>query len=63
MTNIKNTPSSQTPQMRRRNIALALVLALFAASLAASVFIWRYAHNQPAIPQGGSYGATYEIQK
>ncbi len=63
MTHVKNTPHTPSPQVRRRNIALALVLAVFAASLAASVFIWRYAHNQPAIPQGGSYGATYQIQK
>ena len=63
MSKANPTPYTITPQMRRRNIALALVLVVFAASLAASVFIWRYAHNQPAIPQGGTYGATYQIQQ
>lgn len=57
------TPTVVTPELRRRNVVLAWVLAAFALSLSASVFIWRYSHNQPAIPQGGSYGATYQIQK
>lgn len=51
-----------TPALRRRNLLLALGLVVFAFCVAASVFVWRYSHNQPAIPQGGSYGATYEIQ-
>jgi len=51
-----------TPQLRRRNLVLAWVLVAFAFSVAASVFVWRYSHNQPAIPQGGSYGQTYNIQ-
>lgn len=55
--------STQAAQLRRRNIALALGLAAFALMLSASVFVWRYSHNQPAIPQGGTYGATYQIQK
>ena len=62
MSKVNNTLQPISPQVRRRNIALALVLAVFAASLAASVFIWRYAHNQPVIPQGGTYGATYQVQ-
>jgi len=52
-----------TPALRRRNLILAWTLLVFACSLAMSVFVWRYAHHQPAIPQGGSYGATYEIQR
>ncbi|RYG59913.1 MAG: hypothetical protein EON60_08995 [Alphaproteobacteria bacterium] len=52
-----------TPQLRRRNIMLAVALLVFAFSLAATVFVWRYSHHQPAIPQGGSYGQTYNIQK
>lgn len=51
------------PALRRKNIMLAVVLLVFAFALATSVFIWRYQHNQPAIPQGGSYGATYQIQQ
>lgn len=51
------------PKLRRRNVVLGVVLFVYGCSLAASVFVWRYAHNQPAIPQGGSYGATYQIQK
>ena len=52
-----------TPELRRRNVITAWLLVFFAFSVAASVFIYRYSHNQPAIPQGGSYGATYQIQK
>lgn len=52
-----------TPELRRKNLILAVVLLVFAFGLAASVFVWRYAHNQTAIPQGGSYGATYQIQQ
>ncbi len=52
-----------TPALRRRNLMLALGLVVFAISVATSVFVWRYSHHQPAIPQGGSYGATYQIQK
>ncbi len=51
-----------TPQLRRRNIMLAIGLLVFAFTLATTVFIWRYSHHQPAIPQGGSYGQTYNIQ-
>ncbi|RYG59801.1 MAG: hypothetical protein EON60_09305 [Alphaproteobacteria bacterium] len=51
-----------TPQLRRRNILLAVGLLVFAFSLATTVFVWRYSHHQPAIPQGGSYGQTYNIQ-
>lgn len=57
------TKAKNPHPMRRRNIALAIALLVFALSLAASVFIWRYAHHQPAIPQGGSYGATYQVQQ
>ena len=56
------TLTELTPQLRRRNLALAAALLVFAFALAASVFVWRYSHNQPAIPQGGSYGATYQVQ-
>ncbi len=52
-----------TPQLRRRNVLLAVALLVFAFSLATTVFVWRYAHHQPAIPQGGSYGQTYNIQQ
>lgn len=52
-----------SPQLRRRNLITAFILAAFAFCLATSVFVWRYSHNQTAIPQGGSYGAIYTIQK
>jgi hypothetical protein len=52
-----------TPQLRRRNILLAVGLVVFALSVAISVFVWRYSHHQPAIPQGGSYGQSYSIQR
>lgn len=51
-----------TPQLRRRNILLAVGLLVFAFTLAVTVFVWRYSHHQPAIPQGGSYGQTYHVQ-
>jgi hypothetical protein len=52
-----------TPAQNRKNAVLGAVLLVFACGLAASVFLWRYSHNQTAIPQGGSYGQTYQIQK
>jgi hypothetical protein len=51
-----------TPELRRRNALLAIALLVFAFGVATSVFVWRYKHNETAIPQGGSYAATYQIQ-
>jgi hypothetical protein len=56
-------PTTHGTHLRRRNLITAWVLVFFAFSVGASVFVWRYAHNQPAIPQGGSYGATYQVQQ
>lgn len=53
---------AQTKALHRKNIALAVGLATFAFTLAGTVFVWRYSHNQTAIPQGGTYEQTYEIQ-
>lgn len=63
MTTPRRQLTEITPELRRRNLVLAVALLVFAFALAASVFVWRYTHNQPAIPQGGSYGQTYSIQK
>lgn len=59
---MKSLTKTQAKALRRKNIALAVALAVFAFALAGSVFVWRYLHNQPAIPQGGSYGQTYQVQ-
>jgi|GEM_PF-5579319 len=48
-------------QLRRRNAILGITLGIFGCTLALSVFVWRYAHHQTAIPQGGTYAATYQI--
>lgn len=63
MTTHQRPMTQLTPALRRRNLLTALALVAFAFTVASSVFVWRYSHNQPAIPQGGSYGATYQIQK
>ena len=48
--------------LRRRNLILAWALVAFTTALTVSIFVWRYHNNQPAIPQGGSYAQTYQIQ-
>jgi hypothetical protein len=42
-----------------KNILLALILALVAGSVGASVFWWRFRHKLPPMPQGSVYGQAY----
>jgi hypothetical protein len=51
------------PQRARQNIRLAVGLVLVAAGFCASVFVWRFMHHQPPMPEGSGYGAAYVTHK